>query len=197
MKLFVVLFGILSIVVNTASHAGKGLVIKLDVTDNGQQLINKNIRVPAGMKEQTHKHHVTIAYIDDNQPDAILKQLGDDIIAQLQNEFQLSETQYKQFSVKDAAQPFGTAIALCPTDESVDELKRVNSMANMFIEEKGKKCNSLTQRDKYVPHMTLSRDGADAKYLTALNSALTVLKNNHPQKTLNFKLIKWSYTIMQ
>ena len=145
----------LSVCAAGETFAAKGLVIKLDVTDFAQDLINKNIRVRAGMGEKSARHHVTVGYIDENLPDGQMKSLGEEITTQLEKIFSISNpNNHIRFDVKEAAQPFGNGIALIPVNEV--DLKTVNNEVNNMVKSFNHQLNNTTQPHNYIPHMSFS-----------------------------------------
>lgn len=191
-KQYILLASIISLCVSSESFAAKGLVIKLDVTDNAQDtIINQQIRKAAGMPEKKARHHLTIGYIEAVLPDQTMDQLGQKITKDLAEHYKNSNLQFK---VKGAEQPFGNAVALIPLNE--DELKGINGTVDKIITTYGQTLNNKTMPNAYTPHMTLSLDKEDSKYLPELNAAINSLKKARNGE-LFFKLCKFSYTVMK
>lgn len=191
-KKYILLASIISLCGGSASFAAKGLVIKLDVTDNAQDtIINQQIRKAAGMSEKKARHHLTIGYIEAALPDQTMDQLGQKITSDLEEHYKNGNLQFK---VQKAGQPFGNAAALIPLN--VEELKEINKTVDGIVTANGQVLNNKTAPNAYTPHMTLSLDKEDSKYLPGVNAAIDNLKKAKKGE-LFFKLCKFSYTVMK
>jgi hypothetical protein len=173
--------------------ATKGLAIKLEVTNAAQNLINNNIRIPAGMKAKQANHHVTIGYIEKNLPDSQMDQLG----RQLTQELQRMYTTAIILEVEKADQPFrNNVIALIPSNKTINDLKNINIFVNNIITKYHHQLNNLTQPHNYMPHMTISTRPTYLKFLQGLNNSISILKTNNNGKLL-FQLCNFTYTVMK
>ncbi|MDP3533457.1 MAG: hypothetical protein Q8S31_09265 [Alphaproteobacteria bacterium] len=183
----------LSIFIASEVFAAKGLVIKLDVSNTAQNLINNNIRVPSGMQVKTARHHVTIGYIDANLTDRQMDQLGRQLTQKLQREYPTPI----RFKVEEASQPFGNNIlALIPNNMNESFLKKVNKKTNDIVMQHNYQLNNLTQPNNYTPHMSLSTSQSDVQFLQSLNNSIITLKRNNKNNELFFNL-HFSYTVMK
>lgn len=194
MKSRLLLFvGFLSMCFSTEIFAAKGLAIKLEVTNTAQDIINNNIRIPAGMKAKQIRHHVTIGYIEKNLPDAQMDQLGRELTQELQRMYTITI----RFEVEKADQPFSNnVIAFIPSNKTINNLKKVNTHVNNIVTKYHHQLNNLTQPHNYTPHMTISTRPANLKFLQSLNNSITILKANNNGK-LFFQLCNFSYTVMK
>lgn len=186
----------LSIFIASEVIAAKGLVIKLDVSDPAQNLINNNIRIPSGMQVKNARHHVTIGYIDANLTDRQMDQLGKQLTQELREQY----PQAIRFNVTGADLPFGNnskVIALIPDNNTMMTLKNVNTTTNNIVTRHNYQLNNLTQPINYTPHMSISNSQADVQFLQGLNNSISSLKNNNINRDLFFKLINFSYTVMK
>ncbi|MDP1724176.1 MAG: 2'-5' RNA ligase family protein [Alphaproteobacteria bacterium] len=185
----------LSIFIVSEVFAAKGLVIKLEVTNTAQNIINKNIRVPSGMNAKQTSHHVTIGYIDANIPDKQMDQLGKQLTQELRREYPKAI----RFNVAGASLPFrnkNNVIALIPDNKNKSFLKKVNKKTNDIVKKHHHKLNNLTQPNNYTPHMTISTKQNDLRFLQRLNSSISLVKKRNINNELFFNLY-FSYTVMK
>ena len=188
---------LVSICFTSEVFAAKGLVIKLDITDKAQGLINSKIRKRAGMQETKTRHHVTVGYINATLPDAQMDLLGRTITQQLEQAYFNSTNPISLiFDVDCAKQPFGNIIVLAPSNPK--DLQNVNETVNTVTCNSGYVLNTLTQPGSYTPHITISvnKNGVDSQYLPGLNKEINDLKANNNGR-LYFKLDKFSYTVIK
>jgi len=178
----------------TSANATNNLAIKLDVTDQAQELLN-NMKTAAGVSPQAHKFHCTVGFIEgikSTEADTIAKSIQAKLQSQLPNAI--------EFDVSAVTRPFNSnIIGLISTPDSQNKLIEFNKIVANIVKEvtQGQYSLNAFTSTNYIPHISLANVAKTTPENALISFNQNLLKMKADKNGRFFlKLGTVSYTVM-